>query len=348
MARNRVYEADLLVPAGTPQTAPATFVIPLPQGLVGRVTLTVPPGHAGNTGFQLLWAGVPIVPYGGAGWIVADDYTDSWELDQDVNPGQLVMAGYNADVFAHTFFLRILWSQGPVPLPISVSLAAPAGTGPDLSGLGAAAPGASGGPGAAGTSSVTGAGICYDVNGAQVPCSSPGAVTGPVSAPGGTSGSPGPASPVQGTTGPYPGSPPGGTSGSGSPPGGTSGSPPGSSSPPGGSSPPGSGSPAPGPGPGPGGGGGGLPAWPAPVNLHSTTYPDYADLAWGSGAGNHDYHVQVYRGQVTYADSVALSDGHFRVTGLKPGTVYSWRVAVDADSSHQSSAWAVSAFTTRP
>lgn len=243
MANNRVYEADLTIPAGTQPNAPVTSTVPLPLGTIVKVTLVVPPGPAGNTGWALLLSGTRIIPYAGASWIVADDYSDTWELDQDVNPGQVQVAGYNTDVFQHTVYLRILFSSSQPGVPVAASLASSGGPAPNLTGLGS-----------------------------QSGSSSPGATTG---SPGGSTGSP------AGTTSPSPGaagSSPGGTTGAGgaSSPAGTTSSPAGSVTPSGTSSPPAGASgpmqvrpapwqPAPAPLEGPRGGRGWSPAPPAKV-----------------------------------------------------------------------------------
>jgi hypothetical protein len=193
VAAGRVYEGDLVVPAGTPAAAPSVFVFDLPDGILQRITLVVPAGHSGLTGVQLTLAGTPIVPYGVLPWIIADDYTDSWEIDQEVNGGQVRLQGYNLDVYPHTFYVRALWQPPPPPPPVSVQLGVSTTPAPDLSGLGAGSPsGSVTGQPVAGPSS-GGAGLCFDASGNVTDCSSPAAVSGAL--PGGST------SPAGGTTG---------------------------------------------------------------------------------------------------------------------------------------------------
>lgn len=122
----RVYEGDLTVPAGTPAGNPVTLVVRMPAGTLRKVTLVVPSGHSGLTGFQLRWGGTPVVPYAGAGWIVADNYTDSWQLDQEQQPGSIALAGYNTDIWPHTFYCRMLWEPAAAPPAVTV-VTAPGG-----------------------------------------------------------------------------------------------------------------------------------------------------------------------------------------------------------------------------
>jgi hypothetical protein len=116
-------EADLTVPAGTPQSAPVTLTVPVKQGWVGRARLTVPDGHNGLTGWQLILDGTPIIPYAGSGFIITNDAKWEFELNRDVNLGQLQVAGYNTGTYPHTFYFVVWWqAQAPAP-PVTASLA---------------------------------------------------------------------------------------------------------------------------------------------------------------------------------------------------------------------------------
>lgn len=181
----RLFEGELTVPAGTQPAAPVTLTLAaIPEGIVTSARLTVPPGHAGFTGFQLAIAGTPVVPYLG-GWIVADDDKFDVPLDQEVAPGQVVMQGYNTDIYQHTFYLRVFWKDGPAVQPVTPDLAIAA---PQPAALGAveqlaqpapeptaAAPEVIAAPDAP----------CFDAAGNQVDCASPDAVTGPALTPAG-------------------------------------------------------------------------------------------------------------------------------------------------------------------
>jgi hypothetical protein len=175
----RVYEGDLTVPAGTPASAPVSSVVPVVLGVLKRITLEVPPGHAGLTGWMLVIAGTPVIPYGGNRWLVADGYTDSWELDQVVNPGQVMVMGYNTDIYQHTFYARVLLEDLAPPPAIAVTSTQLGQPPPDLAAIAqlSSAPVA---PEVTAAAAAPYTPQCYDAAGQVVDCASPDAVAGPV------------------------------------------------------------------------------------------------------------------------------------------------------------------------
>lgn len=102
----RVYEADLTVPAATPAAAPVSMLWAFDQGTLVSVRIVVPSGHSGLTGIRVLWAGTPIIPFAGAGFIISDDDKMEWEINQEINAGSITVQGYNTDIYPHTFYLR--------------------------------------------------------------------------------------------------------------------------------------------------------------------------------------------------------------------------------------------------
>jgi hypothetical protein len=188
-----------MVPAGTPVSAPVSTTVPVPVGTVVKVTIVIPPGHAGLTGLQVLLAGTPIIPYAGAAYLIGDNYQDSWEIGQDVNPGNLTLAGYNTDIFQHTFYTRFLWQDASAVAAVTGPPAGGTAGTADIGQLGAYAGDEDLGDEDLGdedlgdedlgdedlgdvtapevTSSVP---ACYDINGNVVDCGSPDAVSGPV------------------------------------------------------------------------------------------------------------------------------------------------------------------------
>lgn len=175
----RIYEGDLTVPAGTPVAAPVSLAVPVDLGTLRRVTLEVPTGHAGLTGWMLLIAGTPVIPYAGNTWLVADGYTDSWELDQDINQGQVTVKGYNTDIYAHTFYARLLIDRYTPPPAVLITSTETGGPAADLAAIGqlSSVPVGADVLAAAATNERE---QCTDVNGQVVDCASPDAVTGPV------------------------------------------------------------------------------------------------------------------------------------------------------------------------
>lgn len=95
------------------------------RGGTGHRCIRQRDGHNGLTGWQLLLAGTPIVPYQGGTWLVANGEQFTWELDQAVNAGQLAVAAYNSGTYPHTFYARADWSAVSTAAPAAV-LAVPA------------------------------------------------------------------------------------------------------------------------------------------------------------------------------------------------------------------------------
>lgn len=105
----QLVAADLTVPAGTPASAPVSLTVPVQQGHVGRVQLTIPSGPNGLAGWALLLAGTVVIPYNGESWVIGNDHTYEWVLDRDVNEGQLTINAYNTGTFQHTFYFYAEW-----------------------------------------------------------------------------------------------------------------------------------------------------------------------------------------------------------------------------------------------
>jgi hypothetical protein len=120
---NQVIAADLVIPAGTPQNAPASQVVPNSSGWVSEITLTFPAGPNGLAGWALELAGTVIIPYAGAGWVIANDYTFTWQLNRWCNAGQLVVMGYNTGVYPHTLRAKFTWQPDQPGLTATASLA---------------------------------------------------------------------------------------------------------------------------------------------------------------------------------------------------------------------------------
>lgn len=120
------------VPAATPQTSPQVSALTMPARLVRTVRVRIPPGPAGTVGWALGAAGVKVIPWGTGQWIVGDDETLDWSLDEQITSGAWQLQAYNTGVYAHTLYVTFgldLVQRVAVPLA-----AAPL----DLSGLSSA------------------------------------------------------------------------------------------------------------------------------------------------------------------------------------------------------------------
>ena len=114
----RMFAQPFTVPAKTAITAPVTAQFPLPTGHIAAITIVIPNGHNGLTGMQVLWGGVQIMPYGTGQWVVSNNTEVTEPVDQDISQNSMTLAGYNTDVFPHTFQVRAQWVS-PAPVPTS-------------------------------------------------------------------------------------------------------------------------------------------------------------------------------------------------------------------------------------
>lgn len=95
------------IPAGTTQAAPFTQSLAIPPRTVSRLQITVPPGPSGLMGFAVQNSGVTVIPYLSDSYIVTAGEFIDWELDGYIDSGSWQAVGYNLDVIAHSFYVRM-------------------------------------------------------------------------------------------------------------------------------------------------------------------------------------------------------------------------------------------------
>lgn len=100
-----IREFAVLIPAGTPKSAPQTVSIAFPERTVRTITYRVPPGPSGLMGWALTSAGAPVIPIQPSTYIVTDNQTDTWELDGYLDSGNWQLTGYNTGLYPHTVYL---------------------------------------------------------------------------------------------------------------------------------------------------------------------------------------------------------------------------------------------------
>ena len=105
---NRLYETTFTVAAGTALAAPQLAPVALEDASLVSVRIVIPDGHNGLTGLQVRWAGTQVIPFGTGTWITANDEVMDIPWDGEITATGLALAGYNTDVFAHSFYLRWL------------------------------------------------------------------------------------------------------------------------------------------------------------------------------------------------------------------------------------------------
>ena len=132
MARE-IRRFEFTIPAGTTKAAPFTQQQSFPPRIVSQINVRVPPGPAGQMGFQVGSSGNPVIPREDGVWMVTDDELMEWPLVDFWDSGSWEFFGYNLGQFDHTVYFTFLCDLVPVPPapPITVIPAA------DLSSVGA-------------------------------------------------------------------------------------------------------------------------------------------------------------------------------------------------------------------
>lgn len=96
---------SLVVPAGTPSSAPvAQSWTPYPAW-VHSFRIEIPTGHNGLTGVRLVWHGTPVVPFDLVTYLVGNGRTFEIPFGDELDDAGLSIQGFNNDVWPHTFYL---------------------------------------------------------------------------------------------------------------------------------------------------------------------------------------------------------------------------------------------------
>lgn len=108
---SRIWETQVTVPAGTPQATPLVSAWVTEDNLWNVIELIVPPGHNGLTGIRVMKGDVPLLPYNSASFIVANDYTREFPVNDYVPTGDVTIQTFNTGAYPHTFYLRVTISD---------------------------------------------------------------------------------------------------------------------------------------------------------------------------------------------------------------------------------------------
>jgi hypothetical protein len=116
----RLYETTFTVAAGTALAAPQLVPVALEDAQLESVRIVIPDGHSGFTGLQVRWGGTQVIPFGSGTWITANAEVMDIDWAGEITADGLVLAGYNTDVFDHSFYLRWLVSDLAPPSTATV------------------------------------------------------------------------------------------------------------------------------------------------------------------------------------------------------------------------------------
>lgn len=117
-----IREFVVTVPAGTAKAAPAVTNISFPGRVVDAISWRVPPGPSGLMGWQLTSAGTPVIPIQQNTFMVTDNQSDTWYLEDYLDSGNWQVSAYNTGIYPHSVYLTFLLSlpgagaTPPVPL----------------------------------------------------------------------------------------------------------------------------------------------------------------------------------------------------------------------------------------
>lgn len=118
-----IREFVVTVPAGTAKAAPAVTNISFPERTVDAISWRVPPGPSGLMGWQLTSAGTPVIPIQPNTFMVTDNQSDTWYLEDYLDSGNWQVTAYNTGIYPHSVYLTFLLSLPgagtPPPVPPS-------------------------------------------------------------------------------------------------------------------------------------------------------------------------------------------------------------------------------------
>lgn len=110
----RIYTISVTVPSGTQSAAPQVTPWMTEDAWIDTVEIEVPPGHNGLTGIRLVKADTQLLPWGSNTWLIENDYTRVFPIDDYIPVTDLVIQAYNTGSYPHTFYLRMaLHSYNP-------------------------------------------------------------------------------------------------------------------------------------------------------------------------------------------------------------------------------------------
>ena len=147
---SEVHHFQATVPSGTTKAGALLFNFNIPPRVVDQIEIEVPPGPRGEVGWQIALSGGALFPYEPGAFVVTDDRTTTWQVENQNTGGAWGLIAYNTGKFNHTLYVRLLTrlpeEANPLPaLPPPLSLHALSHPPTPLNG-GPAAPGLSAPP----------------------------------------------------------------------------------------------------------------------------------------------------------------------------------------------------------
>lgn len=119
---DRIETPAVTVAAGTAIATPQTTSFNWRDGIIERIEVRVPPGPSGLVGFRILHSGQQVIPFQGTDWVITDDETLPWDVQNFPTGNKWSMRAYNLDLYPHTLYFRFLMREFPVPVTTIVPI----------------------------------------------------------------------------------------------------------------------------------------------------------------------------------------------------------------------------------
>lgn len=114
----RTEVATITVPAGTAVAAPQTTALSLRDAIMERIEVRVPPGPSGLVGFAITHSGQQVIPFTDGQWIVTDNESIDWAVENYPTGDKWAVKAYNVDVYPHVLYFRFHLRELGTPAPV--------------------------------------------------------------------------------------------------------------------------------------------------------------------------------------------------------------------------------------
>lgn len=101
-----VHQFTATIPAGTSIDDPIVIPLEIAYYELETLDIQVPPGPNGLMGFYLALDDQQWLPWEQGQWLVMNDRTEEWNLDEQIINGTWNLVGYNNGVYDHTVTIR--------------------------------------------------------------------------------------------------------------------------------------------------------------------------------------------------------------------------------------------------
>jgi hypothetical protein len=107
----RIEVLHVTAAAGVAKAAPVTVALPFTDGVIHHITVIVPRGPSGLSGFQLRYDGVQQIPRTAGEFIVTDDEKIGFDVEGYPTGSHWQLTTYNTDIYSHTYEVRFLLDE---------------------------------------------------------------------------------------------------------------------------------------------------------------------------------------------------------------------------------------------